>query len=182
MYKLIIFLILSIPIVIVSWRTLGKLNSHGFYRFISWECILWLIISNITYWFTDAFGYAQICSWILLIASIYVVLAGILLMKKIGKPRESRSDESLYAFEKTSELVEQGIFGYIRHPLYSSLLLLTWGVYLKQPTLLLLPVAAASSVFLYFTAWFEEKEDIRHFGDAYREYMKKTKRFIPFLF
>ena len=182
MYKLLAFILLSIPVVVISGKSLLHFNSHGFYRFLSWECILWLLVSNILYWFTDPFNVFQIISWVVLIASIYVVLAGVVLMKKVGKPHGDREDRSLYAFEKTSELVQQGIFRYIRHPLYSSLLLLTWGIYLKQPTLILLPVAIASTVFLYLTAWFEEKEDIAYFGDVYREYMKKSKRFIPFVF
>jgi protein-S-isoprenylcysteine O-methyltransferase Ste14 len=139
-------------------------------------------VSNIIVWFNHPFSWYQIISWVLLIVSIYVVLAGVILMKKVGKSRGDRADESLYTFEKTSELVQQGIFKYIRHPLYSSLLMLTWGIYFKQPVLILLPVAIASSVFLFLTAWIEEKENIGYFGDAYREYMKKSKRFIPFVF
>jgi protein-S-isoprenylcysteine O-methyltransferase Ste14 len=181
MTKLIIFFILSVPIVIISWRSLLKFNSHGFFRFFSWECILWLMVSNIKMWFVDSFSIHQVISWILLIVSLYVVLAGVMLMKKIGKPQDSRKDSSLYAFEKTSELVQQGIFKYIRHPLYSSLLYLTWGIYFKQPLPGLLLVSIASSVFLFLTAWFEEKEDIAYFGDEYREYRRKSKMFIPFI-
>jgi len=53
-------------------------------------------------------------------------------MKKIGKPGMNRDNKALYQFEKTSELIDTGIFKYIRHPLYSSLLFLTWGIFLKN--------------------------------------------------
>jgi protein-S-isoprenylcysteine O-methyltransferase Ste14 len=181
MIKLIIFAILSIPIAHLSWRSVLKPGTHGFYRFFSWECILWLLVCNIQYWYVNAFSLLQMISWILLIFSAYVVLAGVIRMRRSGKALNSRKDETLFVFEKTSELVQQGIFKYIRHPLYSSLLFLTWGIYLKQPSLLLLPIAVISSAFLYLTAWFEEKENIRYFGESYREYMKQTKRFIPFV-
>jgi protein-S-isoprenylcysteine O-methyltransferase Ste14 len=103
-------------------------------------------------------------------------------MHKLGKPGKKREDENLYSFERTSELVTQGIFKYIRHPMYSSLLFLTWGIYLKNPTFFLLIPALLSSVFLYLTALFDEKECIRYFGDKYREYMKTSKMFVPYVF
>jgi len=85
------------------------------------------------------------------------------------------------AFEKTTTLVTTGIYHYIRHPLYSSLLLLSWGAFFKSPTLLAGDLAAAASLCLYLTARADEVECLRFFGERYREYMKTTKRFIPFL-
>lgn len=181
MEKWMIFGILSLPIIIVSWRTLFDIKSHGFYRFFSWECILWLFIANFTIWFDDPFSINQIISWIFLFFSIYLVVAGVLLMKKMGKQKKDRDENSLYQFEKTTELVDQGIFKYIRHPLYSSLLFLTWGIYLKNTTGWELLVAILSSVFLFLTALSDEKECIQFFGDRYVKYMKRSKRFIPFV-
>ena len=181
MLKIILFGILSLPVIIVSWRTLFDVKSHGFYRFFSWECIIWLFVSNYKLWFADPLSLKQIISWILLIISAYLVIAGVLLLKKAGKSIKERDDKSLFQFERTSELATSGIFNFIRHPLYSSLLFLTWGIYLKQPTVVLGLVALLSMVFLFITAIFDEKECIAYFGDSYREYMKKTKRFIPFI-
>jgi protein-S-isoprenylcysteine O-methyltransferase Ste14 len=112
----------------------------------------------------------------------YLVIAGVLLIKKSGKPVSERGEKTLYEFEKTSELIEDGIFNYIRHPLYSSLLFLTWGIFLKNPTDLLFVISLLSTVFLNLTAIFDEKECIKFFGVKYIEYMKRTKRFIPFIF
>ena len=181
MNRLILFGIISLPVIMISWRTLFNLKSHGFYRFFSWECIVWLLVSNYKFWFYNAFSLNQIISWTLLVISGYLVIAGAIRMKKIGKPGKNRESKSLYPFEMTTELIDQGIFKYIRHPLYSSLLFLTWGIYLKQPTYILIIVALFSSGFLYLTAIFDEKESIRTFGNAYREYMKQSKRFIPYV-
>jgi protein-S-isoprenylcysteine O-methyltransferase Ste14 len=184
METIIIFLVLSIPVTIISWRSLFAVKSHGFYRYFAWECILWLIAQNYIYWFTDPFGTVHIISWILLIASIFVLLAGVFKMKKSKHTGggEARNDKELFEFEKTSELIDTGIFRYIRHPLYSSLLLLTWGIYLKNATVLLLIISILSSIFLYFTAHYDEAECIKYFGERYVQYRKKTKTFIPFLF
>ena len=180
MVKIIVFIILSIPVIYVSRKSLLSASHHGFYRFLAWECILWLAISNITYWFDDPFSLAQIISWICLFYCIYPVTAGVIEMKKMGKSDETR-DHSLHGFEKTKDLVETGIFRYIRHPLYSSLLFLTWGILFKHITLSLLIIALLSTVFLFATAITEEKENIAYFGEKYKDYMKRTRMFVPFV-
>lgn len=181
MEKLIAFGILSIPLIAISWRTLFNFKTHGFYRFFSWECILWLLVSNITFWFKNPFSINQVFSWIFLFYSVYPVMAGTLLLKKARKADQIREEKELYQFEKTSELIDTGIYKLIRHPLYSSLLFLTWGIFLKNMTGLLLIISLLSSVFLYFTARFDEKECIAYFGEKYCDYMKRTKRFIPYI-
>ena len=181
MGKIIAFTILSVPLILFSWRTLFQLKSHGFYRFFSWESILGLLICNLPYWFDDPFCFRQVCSWILLVVSIYLVSAGVILLKRKGKPNSKRAEKGLYKFEKTSELVESGIFKYIRHPLYSSLIFLTWGIFLKHIALPLFLISVISTQFLWLTALFDEKECIGYFGEKYKSYMKQTKRFIPFV-
>lgn len=103
------------------------------------------------------------------------------MMKMTGKADSNRTDGSLYDFEKTTELIETGIFKYVRHPLYGSLIFLTWGIFLKNIDLLISIVSLISTIFLILTALIEEKEDIRYFGNGYLEYMKRTKMFVPFL-
>jgi protein-S-isoprenylcysteine O-methyltransferase Ste14 len=181
MLNLIIFGFLSVPIVILSWRTLLAPGSHGFYRFFGWECILWLFAFNSSMWFKDPFSFHQILSWLFLCLSAYLVISGVIRLHKSGKPNSNRNEKSLYQFEKTSVLVETGIFKYIRHPLYSSLIFLTWGILLKRPDVHLFLVSLISTAFLYLTARYDEKECIGFFGTEYLEYMKRSKMFIPFV-
>jgi len=181
MEKLIFFVILSLPVIVISWRTLFNARNHGFYRFFSWECIIWLFVTNCKFWFDHPFSLLQLFSWIFLIISVYLVTAGAILLKKAGKPGRNRDEPALFQFEKTTELVEKGIFKYIRHPLYSSLLFLTWGIFLKNVTFQLFIVSLLSTAFLFLTAIYDEKECIAFFGGTYREYMKRSKRFIPYV-
>ena len=182
MERLILFGILSLPVISISWRTLFKIESHGFYRFFSWECIIWLFANDFRFWFIHPLSNEQLLSWLFLLISVYLVISGVILLKRVGKPQQNRNEKALYEFEKTTVLIEQGLYKYIRHPLYSSLLFLTWGIFLKNPTVPLSFVALLSTVFLYLTAIFDEKECIEFFGPPYREYMKRTKLFIPFIF
>jgi protein-S-isoprenylcysteine O-methyltransferase Ste14 len=181
MNAIILFGILSMPVIIISWRTLFNVRNHGFYRFFSWECILWLFVNNYKYWFINPLGIKQLLSWILLILAAYLVIAGVLKMKKAGRTGQSRDEKALYKFERTTELIDSSIFKYIRHPLYASLIYLTWGIFFKNTNAALFAVSLLSSVMLYITARFDEKECITYFGDKYREYMTRSKMFVPFI-
>jgi len=182
MNPLLLFAILCIPLALISLKSLKNPGSHGFYRFFGWVGIVWIFAWNVPFWFTDPFSVLQCISWILLFSSVYLVLAGVLKLRNARKSPAPREDQSLYGFERTTELVDTGIYRYIRHPLYSSLIFLTWGIYLKQPGLILGAIALVTSIFFYLTARRDEKECIAYFGEAYVAYMKRSRMFIPFLF
>ncbi|UCH59772.1 MAG: isoprenylcysteine carboxylmethyltransferase family protein [Anaerolineales bacterium] len=180
--KIIILCVASIGIAWISRSSLRDIRSHGFYRFFAWEAILALILLNVDHWFYQPFRINQLFSWSLLITSLFLVIPGIQLLHKAGKQDNRRSEPGLYDFEKTSELVTTGIYGYIRHPLYSSLLFLGWGVFFKLPSWVGGVLAGLATLFLWLTARNEEVENIAYFGSAYQDYMHKTRMFIPFLF
>jgi protein-S-isoprenylcysteine O-methyltransferase Ste14 len=62
------------------------------------------------------------------------------------------------------------------------LLFLTWGIFFKSINWLGVGLAIAATLFLFVTALADEAECIRFFGESYQEYMKHSKRFVPFLF
>ena len=179
--KILIFTLLSVPVIVLSWRSLFSYKNHGFYRFFGWEGILWLLVTNAKYWFEDPLGFKQMISWFLLLVSLYYLIAGGILLNKVGKPQKSSERKELFQFEKTTELIDTGLFRYIRHPLYGSLILLTWGIFLKNVTLPLLILTLLATVLFYLTALYDEKECIQFFGEKYRIYMKRSRMFIPFV-
>ena len=123
-YKVTIFVLASICIIWVSRSSLRNFHSHGFYRYFAWEIILVLFLINVNYWFLDPFSLSQILSWIFLLISLVLIIRGVQLLQEKGKLDDKRNDPSLVGFEKTTELVTTGIYHYIRHPFYSSLLFL----------------------------------------------------------
>jgi protein-S-isoprenylcysteine O-methyltransferase Ste14 len=180
--KFIVFMITSALLAIISREPLRNPRSHGFYRFFAWEVILALLVLNIDGWFLDPFAPHQLISWILLILSLYFLIDGVRLLKRVGQPDQDRPDETLISIEKTTQLVTVGIYRYIRHPFYSSLVFLAWGAFFKSSSWRGLALALAASAFLYITAKIEEGENLTYFGSAYEEYMAKTKMFVPFVF
>ena len=181
-FKVVVFIVASVGIAWVSRSSLRNFRSHGFCRFFAWEAIVVLILLNLDYWFYKPFSIHQIVSWLLLITSLFLAIHGVQLLLMIGKPDSQRSDPSLIGIEKTTELVTLGAYRYIRHPLYSSLLFLTWGAFFKHPSWVSISLAVIITFFLTMTAKIEEAENIRFFGPAYQSYIKQTKMFIPLLF
>ena len=183
MWKLIVFFIATILLIYISRASLRQPGSHGFYRFFAWECILLLFLLNVDQWFVDPFSWRQLLAWTLLFASLVPLVFGVCSLRTRGQPTQERpGDPSLLAFEKTTTLVTSGIYAYIRHPLYSSLLLLAWGIFFKAPGLSGATLALVATTFLLATARADEQECTRYFGPQYQDYMQRTKRFIPFLF
>ena len=170
-------------LVTISWKPLHDPRSHGFYRFFAWEAILALFLLNVDSWFRNPLAWYQLIAWMLLFGCIIPLVFGVQALRARGKPvAEREGDPSLLAFEKTTALVTTGIYRYIRHPLYSSLLLLAWGIFFKSPSWLGGVLVIVTTISLALTAKADEAECAKFFGTAYQDYMKTTRMFIPFLF
>jgi protein-S-isoprenylcysteine O-methyltransferase Ste14 len=181
MLEVIIFALATVGIIYVSRASLCVPGAHGFYRFFAWESLLILLVLNMRRWFDEPFSPHQIVSWVLLVISLFLVVQGAVLLRRMGRPDDTRDDTPMIGLEKTTVLVTEGIYRYIRHPLYSSLFFLGWGIFFKLPSWAGGILALVASIFLVLTARVEEGENIRYFGETYQEYMKKTKMFVPFL-
>lgn len=179
--ELIAFIVGTTTLVWLSRKSLSSRGGHGFYRFFAWEAILGLFVLNHSVWGKDPFSPHQITSWILMLLSIFLVIQAYRLLTQHGQASQQRDDSTLYPFEKTTQLVTTGIFGYIRHPMYASLLALAWGAYFQNPNWLGTSIAAFTSLCLLLTAKADEQECLAYFGAPYAAYMQRTRRFIPFL-
>jgi protein-S-isoprenylcysteine O-methyltransferase Ste14 len=175
MIRIIIFIVISVGFIVYSWPFMRDPRSHGFFRFFAFEATVALILLNVIQWFQNPFSALQIVSWVLLCTSLFMAVHGFYLLGKIGKAKN-------YNIEETTSLVKVGEYRYIRHPLYSSIFFMAWGVFFKDPSLLGIILVLAISAFITATARVEEKENLRKFGADYAEYMKGTKMFIPFFF
>jgi protein-S-isoprenylcysteine O-methyltransferase Ste14 len=177
-----IFVVASTGILCLSWRSRRSPRSHGFSRFFAFEFIAALVVLNAPHWFRNPLAPRQLVSWVLLFGSIWPAVAGLRLLRTYGRPSREASDPTKLAFEKTTALVATGLYHYIRHPMYASLLGLAWGASLKDLSVASVTLALAASASLFATAVAEERENVAQFGPSYAEYMKTTRRFIPFLF
>ena len=177
-----LFVLGTTALVVISRKSLLYVRSHGFYRFFAWEILLVMFLLNVQGWFREPLVWHQLVSWALLVFSLVLVLLGVRMLREVGRQDEGRSDPLLLGVEKTSRLVTVGVYRFIRHPLYSSLLFLGWGLFFKSPSWLDAGLALLCTLFLTATARIEERENIDFFGADYLAYMKHSKMFIPLVF
>jgi protein-S-isoprenylcysteine O-methyltransferase Ste14 len=78
------------------------------------------------------------------------------------------------------ELVTSGPYRFVRHPIYTGLLLAMLGTALVNNLLGLIVVAALAAYF-YYCGTVEERNLAATFPEAYPEYRSRTKMLIPFL-
>ena len=180
MIRLALFAFLSAPILWVSRRSLRHPRSHGFFRFFAFESILALMVLSAPRWFAHPLATWQILSWGLLSTSLVLVVWGFLNLRGQGGFRPGAEVSTSFAWENTGRLVTTGIYRYIRHPMYASLLFLAWGTVLKTVSPATLGLGAVASLALAATAKAEEAENVARFGQEYRDYMARTRRFVPF--
>jgi protein-S-isoprenylcysteine O-methyltransferase Ste14 len=79
------------------------------------------------------------------------------------------------------ELVTGGIYAFIRHPLYASLILLGFAWALLWRSWPVLGLALVQAIFLDAKARCEERYMIARFG-GYGDYMRRVKRLVPGLY
>ncbi len=173
-------LISVVVAVTVSWRlfrfsreSLRDPHTHGFWRFFAFEAILVLALIAAPRWFDAPLSLRQLLSWLLLCPAAVLALAGYWTLRTRGAPDGT--------FEDTTVLVASGIFRWIRHPMYASLQLLTWGLFLKAPGWITGGLAAVSSAFLVAAMRAEEREMVARFGRSYLDYRGRVRALIPFV-
>jgi len=181
MVQMLLFIFGSIFFLYVSRRSLLNPGSHGFYRFFVFEGVLTLLLLNHPYWFRDPFSAGHLVSWLLLSISIYCIVHSLIMLKKQGGHAEREDMPENFSFENTVHVVDEGLYRYIRHPMYGSLLFLGWGAFLKNITPFTLGLVLFVTGFLIVVVKVEERENIRFFGADYEVYMKRSRMFIPWI-
>jgi protein-S-isoprenylcysteine O-methyltransferase Ste14 len=166
-FQITVFVLATFFLIIVSWKSLHNFAHHGFYRFFAFEYIVILVILNAPFWFLNPRSLLQIISWFLLFLSIIAVVPGFYLLKRKGDYKKRDTDSANYAFENTVNLVDTGIYEYIRHPLYCSLILLAVGALFKNLTIIGVVLTILVIIFITLTAKIEERENISFFGSVF---------------
>ena len=77
-----------------------------------------------------------------------------------------------------AELVTTGLYGLVRHPIYSGVLAAVIGVAIRSGSLVVAALAVATVGFFHVKASWEEERLAERF-ENYTEYAQRTPRFLP---
>lgn len=102
---------------------------------------------------------------VLLIISAY--MAGTGLSTVFGKKAQSQG------------VVRKGVFGFVRHPIYLSEIILYLGLLVLNISLAAVLIWLIAISFLHYISRYEEKLLLARFGEEYRQYMKEMPMWFP---
>jgi protein-S-isoprenylcysteine O-methyltransferase Ste14 len=85
------------------------------------------------------------------------------------------------AFKEQHELIERGPYAYVRHPIYSGVLVMFLGIAIFRGIISGFILLAIVFVGLWLKAVQEEKLLTRHFGETYLQYKGRVKALVPFV-
>ena len=77
------------------------------------------------------------------------------------------------------ELITSGLYGWVRHPQYFGLFLITVGMLIQWPTIVTAAMWPILMFMYYRLARREEKEMETQFGDQYATYRRQVPMFLP---
>jgi protein-S-isoprenylcysteine O-methyltransferase Ste14 len=145
------------------------------------------------FWFGGIILYAILPSWIMFLSIplpdwFRLIMVGVAALsipftfwgyQTLGKNWVHALDPSKFLQRKRDALVTSGPYYYVRNPIYLGAFTFIIALALVAANWLLLLPDIAIITIIYTQIGNEEKMLITRFGDEYREYMKRTPRFIP---
>lgn len=120
------------------------------------------------------FGWLDVIGLALFGPGIIIYLAARLALKKFFSKRLNLIEGH--------KLVTHGVYKYVRHPSYTGSILLWLGFTLLLNSILGFIVMLPSVILVLIRITFEEKMLIRAFGQQYIDFMKRTKKLIPYVY
>jgi protein-S-isoprenylcysteine O-methyltransferase Ste14 len=119
-----------------------------------------------------------------LTGSIHWILRGTLAAISIAVGMYLAQGAHNVVFDKSPSdprLIDWGVFGIVRHPMYLGVLLVLLGLFLWSLSLLSLSVWICFFFFYDRMASYEEEDLLRIFGEGYEEYRRRVGKWIPVL-
>jgi protein-S-isoprenylcysteine O-methyltransferase Ste14 len=130
--------------------------------------------------FTSWFDFANFIlpSWLRWIGAVFFLFAAFMLW--LTHQAMGRNWTPTLGMREDHQLVKEGIFRYLRHPMYASHLL--WAI--AQPLILAnwlvgFPFLLTQAAQYLLRIKAEEEMMLEHFGEDYREYMRTTGGLFP---
>jgi protein-S-isoprenylcysteine O-methyltransferase Ste14 len=124
------------------------------------------------------YGFNPVQAWF----GVLVLVAALVLFRITHKQLGRNWSISLETRQR-HELVTEGVYAYVRHPMYSSFFLSALAQLALLPNWIAGPSGLVGiAILFFFRVGREEAMMIETFGSSYSDYMKRTARIIPWVY
>lgn len=110
----------------------------------------------------------RILGWVIWLSSVIFGVLPIIIFRARGGVPQGNS------YIKTTLLVDDGLYGIVRHPQYLAGILLNLALILISQHWLIIILGIPAMVLMYIDIQKADRNEIEKFGDAYREYMERV--------
>jgi len=160
-----------------GWMGRGYRAYRVLYNAIS----AWTVVALLRYqysieplWLIEASLATRILGGVLVAGGV-----GIVAVALRGYSAEFFGVKKLFGQEPAPVLVQTGLLGRVRHPLYLGTLLVIWGQLVFDPRLSHLLADVLLTAYLFVGIVLEERKLILVFGDGYRRYRLRVPMLVP---
>jgi protein-S-isoprenylcysteine O-methyltransferase Ste14 len=130
----------------------------------------------IGYTLAPQFGLFQFMDWVLNLGLVIAIIGSLILLLALVQLNRNLSPFPTPKFG--SKLITTGLYQWIRHPIYTGILLFVFGFSVYSQNEFRLLIAFALLSLFYFKSAYEEKMLCQKF-DNYKDYQKISGRFLP---
>ncbi len=120
--------------------------------------------------------------FIIKLMGIALILSGIYVLFGVAKQMDLLAFFGFKNEEINGDLMTDGWYKIVRHPLYFGLFLLFLGIFCVLPTIGIAISVVFSKLYILIGIEFEERKLKRVFGQNYAAFSKGKKKFIPFIY
>jgi protein-S-isoprenylcysteine O-methyltransferase Ste14 len=144
----------------------------------AWMVLPWLSLTHQSPWLqVPAFAVEQMpyagLRWLAAICAVICLALTAQCWARMGK------DWSMAITKNRGEMITDGLFAHVRHPIYALSMLLMICSAIIVATLPMLVVAVVHIVLMNLKARNEERHMHAMHGEGYRQYLQRTGRFLP---
>lgn len=138
--------------------------------FVSIQFILFALFTTDFDWSLGFSHWFRILNLFFSIIGLLIVILSILQLNKNLSPFPTPKD--------TSVLLENGLYKFIRHPIYSGIVLMLWGYSLYKDSWYKIGITLLLLLLFHFKTQYEEQQLQNKFKN-YKAYKSKTGKFFP---
>jgi protein-S-isoprenylcysteine O-methyltransferase Ste14 len=163
----------------VKGRIIDRWGKEGYARIFNITSIVTLLIAFLSMNFWDWIYFLTQPALIQPVLFILGILSGLggVVLSMMASRVISVSTVADMRTDRKAELITDGIYSRVRHPLYLATVLVFSALALIYPFPVIIVFSLSMILYTMIGAYFEERKLVKHYGDEYLEY-KKTAGFI----